>query len=197
MAYEEIKSSGITADTPKNILFGAGTIHKGFTYTSNAWNFAESLIGATQGGSKFSIVPEISDIEVDGALVKVKGLAVKTGETATLEVNFVELTPEILSMATLGESGTASSMTGYSEIKAKARISEGDYVQNLAYVGKTLEGKPIIVIFDNALCTSGLEIEGKNKESGVVKATFECYASLDGDLESLPYHIYYPTPVSG
>ena len=31
MAYEEIKSSGITADTPKNILFGAGTIHKGFT----------------------------------------------------------------------------------------------------------------------------------------------------------------------
>ena len=100
MAYEEIKSSGITADTPKNILFGAGTIHKGFKYTSNAWNFAESLIGATQGGSKFSIVPEISDIEVDGALVKVKGLAVKTGETATLEVNFVELTPEILAMAT-------------------------------------------------------------------------------------------------
>ena len=29
MAYEELKSSGITADTPKNILFGAGTIHKG------------------------------------------------------------------------------------------------------------------------------------------------------------------------
>lgn len=197
MAYEELKSSGITENTPKNILFGAGTIHRGFKYTSNSWNFAESLIGATQGGSKLSIVPEVTNIEADGSLVKVKKLAVKTGETATMEVNFLELTPEILAMVTLGQEGTATSMTGYSEIKSKARIEEGDYVNNLAYVGKTLEGTPIIVVFDSALCTSGLELEGKNKENGVIKATFECYAELTGDLETLPYHIYYPTPVAG
>ena len=197
MAYEELKSSGITENTPKNIMFGAGTIHRGFKYTSNAWNFAESLIGATQGGSKLSIVPEVTNIEADGALVKVKKLAVKTGETATMEVNFLELTPEILAMVTLGQEGTATSMTGYSEIKSKARIEEGDYVNDLAYVGKTIEGTPIIVVFDSALCTSGLELEGKNKENGVIKATFECYAELTGDLETLPYHIYYPTPVAG
>lgn len=197
MAYEELKSSGITENTPKNILFGAGTIHRGFKYTSNAWNFAESLIGATQGGSKLSIVPEVTNIEADGAMVKVKQLAVKTGETATMEVNFLELTPEILAMVTLGAESEATSMAGYSEIKSKARIEEGDYVDNLAYVGKTLEGTPIIVVFDSALCTSGLELEGKNKENGVIKATFECYAELNGDHETLPYHIYYPTPVAG
>lgn len=197
MAYEELKSSGITENTPKNIMFGAGTIHRGFKYEGNAWNFTESLIGATQGGSKLSIVPEVTNIEADGALVKVKKLAVKTGETATMEVNFLELTPEILAMVTLGQEGEATSMAGYSEIKSKARIEEGDYVDNLAYVGKTLEGTPIIVIFDSALCTSGLELEGKNKENGVIKATFECYAELTGDLETLPYHIYYPTPVAG
>lgn len=197
MAYEELKSSGITENTPKNILFGAGTIHRGFKYETNKWNFEESLIGATQGGSKLSIVPEVTNIEADGSLVKVKKLAVKTGETATMEVNFLELTPEILAMVTLGQEGTATSMTGYSEIKSKARIEEGDYVDNLAYVGKTLEGTPIIVVFDSALCTSGLELEGKNKENGVIKATFECYAELTGDLETLPYHIYYPTPVAG
>ena len=44
---------GITADTPKNILFGPGTIHKGLKYTAGAsggkgsWNFNESIIGAT------------------------------------------------------------------------------------------------------------------------------------------------------
>lgn len=197
MAYEELKSSGITENTPKNIMFGAGTIHRGFKYEGSAWNFAESLIGATQGGSKLSIVPEVTNIEADGALVKVKKLAVKTGETATMEVNFLELTPEILAMVTLGKEAEATAMTGYSEIKSKARIEEGDYVDNLAYVGKTLEGTPIIVIFDSALCTSGLELEGKNKENGVIKATFECYAELTGDLETLPYHIYYPTPVAG
>lgn len=197
MAYEELKSSGITSDTPKNIVFGAGTIHKGLTFASGKWNFEESLIGATQGGSKFTITPEITDIEADGALVKVKGLTVKTGETATMEVNFLEITPDILKMAVIGQSGTPENMTGYSEIKSKARIATGDYVEKLGYIGKTLDGTPIIVIFDSALCTSGLEIEGKNKENGVIKATFECYADLTGDLETLPYHIYYPTPAEG
>lgn len=197
MAYEELKSSGITSDTPKNIMFGAGTIHKGFTYATSKWNFEESLIGATQGGSKLTITPEVTNIEVDGALVKVEGLAVKTGETATMEVNFVELTPEILEMVTLGESGTATDVTGYSEIKSKARIEAGDYVDKLAYVGHTLEGKPIIVIFDKALCTTGLELEGKNKENGIIKATFECYATFAGSHETLPWHIYYPTPAQG
>lgn len=197
MAYEELKSSGITEKTPKNIVFGAGTIHKGLTFSGGKWNFAESLIGATQGGSKFTISPEITDVEADGALVKVKGLTVKTGETATMEVNFLEVTPEILKMAVIGQDSTVESMTGYSEIKSKARIASGDYVEKLGYIGKTLDGTPIVVIFDNALCTSGLELEGKNKENGVIKATFECYADLTGDLETLPYHIYYPTPAEG
>ena len=69
--------TGVSANTPKNIMFGAGTIHKGLKYTSNAWNFAASIIGATSGGSKLSIKPEITNIEVDGALVKTKGLTVR------------------------------------------------------------------------------------------------------------------------
>ena len=98
MAYEELNSSGITASTPENIMLGAGTIHKGLAFADGKWNFEESLIGATSGGAKASIVPEVTDIEVDGALVAVKGLRVKTGEKATIEVNFVEMTAEILKM---------------------------------------------------------------------------------------------------
>ena len=90
----EFKSSGITEKTPGNIPFGAGTIHRGLRFTENVWNFAESLVGATSGGSKFEIVPEVTQVEVDGALVAVKELDVKQGETATMEVNFVELTPD-------------------------------------------------------------------------------------------------------
>lgn len=45
---------------------------------------------------------------------------------------------------------------------------------------------------DNALCTSGFEAEGKNKEGAVGKYTFECHADLESDLDTLPYHIYYP-----
>lgn len=193
----EFKSSGITENTPKTVMLGAGTIHKGLKFSESAWNFDESLICATSGGSKLSIVPEFYDVPVDGALVKVKGLTVKVGETATLEINPIELKPEILNMAVIGDEKASTTATGYTEMTSRAIINEGDYVENLGYVGKTIEGKPIIIIFDNALCTSGLELEGKNKEAAVPKFTFECFANLSPEADTLPWHIYYPTPAAG
>ena len=184
--------NGITADTPKRILFGAGTIHKGLKYNSNAWNFEESLVGATNGGSKLSIVPELYDVPLDGANVAVKGLKVKTGETATMEVNFAELTEDIIKAATIGKTGTATDTT-YNLIESKADIAVGDYWENVAFVGRTLEGKNIIAIMENALITSGLETEGKNKESAVGTYTFTCHAAADADsFDTLPWKIYYP-----
>ena len=184
--------TGVSANTPKNIMFGAGTIHKGLKYTSNAWNFDSTIVGATSGGSKLSIVPEITNIEVDGALVKAKGLTVKTGETASMEINFIELTKDIIKTATIGADGTSDDVTNYDVIESKANIATGDYWENIAFVGKTLEGKNIIAIMDNALCTSGFEQEGKNKEGAVGKYTFECHADLTSYLDKLPWHIYYP-----
>jgi hypothetical protein len=184
--------TGVSANTPKNIMFGVGTIHKGLKYTSNAWNFDSTIVGATSGGSKLSIVPEITNIEVDGALVKAKGLTVKTGETASMEINFIELTKDIIKTATIGADGTSDDATNYDVIESKANIATGDYWENIAFVGKTLEGKNIIAIMDNALCTSGFEQEGKNKEGAVGKYTFECHADLTSDLDKLPWHIYYP-----
>lgn len=193
----EFKSSGITQKTPGNIPFGAGTIHRGLKFSSETskWNFAESLVGATSGGSKFEIVPEVTQVEVDGALVAVKELDVKQGETANMEINFIELTPDIIKASVIGQSGN-SDITGYSLIESKSMIEEGDYWENIAFVGKTLNGSPIIVIMDNALCTSGLSIEGKNKEAAVGKYTFRCSQEITGDLTTLPYKIYYPTPAA-
>lgn len=183
--------NGITSDTPKRILFGAGTIHKGLKYSST-WNFEESLVGATNGGSKLSIVPELYDVPLDGANVAVKGLKVKTGETATMEVNFAELTEDIIKAATIGKAGTATDTT-YNLIESKADIAVGDYWENVAFVGRTLEGKNIIAILENALITSGMETEGKNKESAVGTYTFACHAAADADsFDTLPWKIYYP-----
>lgn len=191
MAWEELKSSGITEKTPKNILLGAGTIHKGLVCTSGTWNFEQSLAGATSGGTKLSIKPELKDIEVDGALVKVKGLTVKTGETAQIDTNMVELTKEWIKMSIIGQDGT-STYEGYDVIESKRHIEAGDYIENFGYVGHKTDGTPIIVIFDYALCTSGFEAEGKNKENSVFAATFECYAELSSEADILPYHIYVP-----
>ena len=191
---DEFKSSGITENTPKTVMLGAGTIHKGLTFSGGAWNFANSLICATSGGSKLTIKPEFYNVPVDGALVKVKGLTVKVGETAQLEINPIELTGEILKMALIGNEAESTTATGYTEITSRARIQEGDYLENMAYVGKTIDGSPIIIVFDYALCTSGLELEGKNKEAAVPTFTFECMADLTPEADTLPWHVYFPTP---
>lgn len=184
--------TGVNKNTPKNILFGAGTIHKGLKYTTGAWNMDESIVGATSGGSKLTITPEVTQIEVDGALVKTKGLNVKTGETASMEINFIELTEDLIKAGTLGKTGTSEDITDYNVIVPKADIEAGDYWENIAFVGKTVEGKNIIAVMENALCTSGFEQEGKNKEGSIGKYTFESHAELTSDLDTLPWKIYYP-----
>lgn len=186
-----IGKHGVSATTPDNILLGAGTIHRNLAFSNGAWT--GDIIGATSGGNSIEIKGEIKDIELDGALVKVKGLAVMQGGTATMEVNFAELSAEVMKMAMLGANG-ASDADGYDMIQPKANIVEGDYVENFAFVGKTVNGaKDIIVIMENALCTSGLKIEGKNKENAVIKLTMEAYAENEGDLDTIPVRIYYPS----
>lgn len=191
---DEFKSSGITEATPGNVLFGAGTVHAGLEFKTNAWNFAESLLCATNGGSKVSITKELYDVPVDGALVKIKDLAVKVGETATMEIKPVEQTQEILKKTVIADEAASTTATGYTELKSRAQIKTGDYVQNLGFVGKRLDGTPIIFVFDYALCTSGWEVETKNKEVATPTLTFECYAPLTSEADTLPWHIYYPTP---
>ncbi len=188
-------NNGVRTETAQNIQFGAGTIHKGLKYTTNgdtgSWNFVESLVGATKGGSTVTITPEFYSVTPDGSTVAIKDFKRKVGETATMEVNMLELTAELIKAAVIGTDGTSTD-TNYSLIESKDAIVEGDYWENIAFVGETLDGRNIIVILDNALCTSGLTMEGKNKEEGVGKYTFECHADASTSLTTLPYHIYYP-----
>lgn len=180
----------VTANTPGNILLGAGTWHKGLKYETNAWT--GTVLGATSGGGKISIKGEFIEIEVDGALVKFKGQTIKQGGAASAEVNFVELTNDIMKIGTLFEEGE-STANGFTMLQDKENIEDGDYIENLGFVGFTADGsKQIIVIFENALCTSGMELEPKNKEQSVVKLTFDAVANPDSNLKTLPVKIYYP-----
>ena len=188
-------NNGITSETVKNIQFGAGTIHKGLKYTEGTgWNFEESCVGATKGGSSVKIVPEFYTVQPDGSSVAVKDFKRKTGEKAEMEVNLLELNADMLKASVIGKEGVCN-IEGMSLIESKDAIASGDYWENIAFVGETLDNKNIIVILPNALCTSGLTIEGKNGEENVGKFTFECHGDASESLTTLPYKIYYPTSV--
>lgn len=184
---------GITESTPDNVLLGAGVYFRGLHYDPDAKKWVGTPIGATSGGGKISIKGELMDLELDGALVKFKGQTVKQGGTASIEASFAEIKPDILKIANQFKEGT-SDADGYTLLEDKESIDEGDYVDGFGFVGRTATGnKKIIVIFESALCTSGLELEPKGKTQGVVKVTMEAYADGVENLSALPVKIYYPT----
>lgn len=157
-----------------------------------AWDdAAENVLGATSGGNKLSIMSEITQIEVDGALVKVKGLTQKQGETGSLETNLAQHTKESFIRAIVGTE-QSSLIKGYAQLTTKALIEASDYLDNIAYVGTMSDGTECIIIMENALCTSGFELEAKNKETAVLKATFECNADFDDAHDTLPIYIFVP-----
>ena len=161
-------------------------------YYSKGWNFEESCVGATKGGSSVKITPEFYTVQPDGSSVAVKNFKRKTGEKATMDVNLLELNADMIKASVIGADGV-SDIEGMGLIVSKDAIVEGDYWENIAFVGETLDGDNIIVILPNALCTSGLAIEGKSGEESVGKFTFECHGDASESLTTLPYKIYYPT----
>lgn len=152
----------------------------------------ENVLGATNGGNKLSIIPEITPIEVDGAVVEIKGLNQKTGEKGTLEVNLAQHTVDSVKRAIVGKV-VDSLIKGYTQIQTKSLIELSDYLDNIAYVGTMTDGTEIIAIMENVICSSGFEINPKNKETAVTTTTFKATADFNsGVFDTLPIYIFYP-----
>lgn len=189
---ERLNTHGITENTPKEILLGAGAYYKNLKYTPDK-GWEGTILGATTGGGKVSITPEYMTIEVDGATVKVRGLEKKVGEKALMEINLIEFKEENLVQALHMVEDTSKEVDGYKVYKSSRDISDADYLENVAYVGTLTSGEQVIIIFENAIIQGAMELEPKNKEVSSMTVTAECTASFEqDDLEHLPYYIYYP-----
>lgn len=186
-----LKKHGITAETIKKLILGAGVIYKNLKYVENDWT--GKPLGATSGGIKFNWEAQWLDVEVDGATVLVKGVSKqKVGESASIEGQMTEMTEDILVTA-LHLVKSTSEDTNYVKYVSKENITEDDYLENIAYVGTLSDGKNIIIILPNALCTEAFELETKNAEQTTFTVKFECTADLENDsLNKLDIQLYYP-----
>lgn len=193
---ETDKTIQISKLTPGVSFIGLASTYSSPTvgdYVVGAWTDDEDhVLGATNGGNKLSIIPEITPIEVDGAVVEIKGLNQKTGETGTLQVNLAQHTVESLKRAIVGKV-VDSLIKGYTQIETKSLIDLSDYLDNVSFVGTMTDGTEIIAIMENAICSSGLELDNKNKETSVCATTFKATADFAGGVfDKLPIYIFYP-----
>ncbi|EHI69779.1 hypothetical protein ACVRY7_07835 [Streptococcus ictaluri] len=197
MTKTKVKRTGYTKNTPKSYLINAGAVYKNLAWNQEASQWEGELLGATSDGNKLKIEQNYRTIEIDGVFVAAVGQKVLESQSATIEINMKELTAENLRLAINGKLDTGDGKTSpsdYKVISGKAKLENTDYIANLGLVA-TLSGtdKPVIVILDNALCTSGLEFDTKDNEEAVITMTFEAHANEDQiDNLTLPCRIYYP-----
>ena len=202
MVTTAVKRTGYTASTPKHYLINAGAIYKNLVWNPKVGKDSKGqwegeLLGATAGGNKVTVEVNYRVVEIDGVFTPAVGQKVIESQTAKIETNVKELTAENIRLAINGEIKEADGKdapTGYKVISGKSKLENTDYIKNLGIVG-TMSGTndPIIVIIDNALCTSGLDFETKDNDEAVITMTFEAHADADKiDDLGLPCRIYFP-----
>lgn len=190
MAYAK---SGITSNTARNIAFGAGVYAHNLPWDTvpTPEQVKTGLIGATNGGGKVTIKPNVKPLELDGMLVAVKKMEQKAGETAEMETNMAEVSTDYLAKSVIGKASVTQDGK-FDVIDSKSKIEDEDYYTGWGYIGQMLDGRALMVIFKNARTTEGLEFETKNGEQVTIPAKVACYSDVaEGeDLEKLPYRIY-------
>lgn len=184
--------TGITAGTPANIPFGMGIFFEGVTYSETVAPTEEEmragLLGATQDGGNVTITPEIWAPELDGATVKMAELQEKIAETAQVDTSFAELTPELIAKQVIGTISETEDKNYH--VITSSKMAPGHFYEGFGYCGYHMDGRPMIVLFKKALCTSGHSQENKNKTNTVFKGTFECCSDLEYGPTKLPYVIF-------
>ena len=194
---ETLPKSGYSKDTPKRYLLNAGALVRNLTWDGETKKWSYDVLGATSGGSKLSLKNNLRQVEVDGVFTTPVGGDMIESSEGTFEINVIEHTRDNVKMALFAEV-TESTGTdypeGYDVIKPKQKIEETDYISNLGYIG-TLSGSdlPVIIIMDHAICTSGLELEVKDKAEAIYPLTFAARTPIDDITStSLPVRILMP-----
>lgn len=127
----------------KSILLGEGAIYKDYDETG------ELLIGYTRGGS-FSDNYAIRHIEVDGKKGDLKGDAIVESVRPVLQFTAMQMESGIVKEIFSGVSATDDG-SGIVTIKRALTVTDDDYATNYAFVGKTKEGKDVVIMVTNAL----------------------------------------------
>lgn len=192
----DIPASGFGKNSAKSIIIDSGVIYRNFKLTDGT--FSGDILGATQGGVEINIEKKYRRIEVDGAFrMPVVGTEVVESEEASFTATMLELSADVLAMATGGVK-TANSQTGYDLVEGKYTVDDGDYIQGFAISGiQNGTGKHVIFAYDNVLITSAAKMKMEDKKEATIEITGLAHATYE-QLQGMksPWHIYYPAAAS-
>ena len=141
-------------------------------------------IGLTRGGGSFSVETEYRDLEADGDKGPVKERTVIDKQVAKLKVK---------ALTTFSADDMAKYYPGLEvkegEVSSNLTISETDY-QEVKWEGKTLAGKPVTLILENAINLGNIELTLEDKNEVVPELEFTA-TYLEASRNTPPWRIVY------
>lgn len=178
---------GITDGTYERFVIDSGEVRMGYVNESDRG----TLLGATRGGSTFTIETEYKDMAVDGAKGPVKGGRRITKVTAKLVANFIEFSTDLLKIALPGSSEEMSGTT-HDQITRALALAAANYKSNIVIIGEVSgTTQPIICGIENALADGNLEIACTDNEESVIQVQFTAHFD-PSDLDTEPWFIRWP-----
>lgn len=184
-----LKTHGITKETVNRFIVDAGAVYVNLGETD------QRPIGATRGGSTFTVEQDVRVIEMDGAKGEVKGARRVIEVHVRLTANLLEMTSENFQLALAGAEAAPypdATAATHDSITRTRDILASDYIENIALVGK-ISGtdENIICICKNALADGNLEIGTADKEEGTLEIQFTGHFDPE-NLDVEPWEIRFP-----
>jgi len=186
---------GITSDTYKRLIIDSGAVYKDFTDLANPG----TRVGATRGGSTFTIEQEFKDMAVDGAKGPVKGSRRITKVNVKLVCNFIEHSADLWEMALPGSEYAADFATtiapvdsDHVEFRRSLEIALSDYIDNVVLIGQiTGTNQAVVCGIKNALADGNFEMAFTDSEETGLSVQLTAHFDPD-NLDEEPWILWYP-----
>ena len=198
-------TTALNANTFKNLQLNAGVIIKDYDFTSITDSTAMktqiagiiagtvtgkgTVIGATRGGGTFNVTRETRTPEIDGMRYGFVGSDFVDSMDAYLSTTLVEVTPE--NITTLLATGTATTSGKITTIEVATAIGEGDYLDNICWVGDIADGRLVVIELENAINTADFTLTFTDKGEGTLNAEFHARQASVEDYDEAPFKVYF------
>lgn len=185
MSTNDLKlTTAISSQTYKRMVFDSGIVYRDYGLPG------QTLLGATSGGSVFTIEPEFREMIVDGAPGPVKGSQRITKITAKLATNLIEITDDNIKLALPGSEATADG--NGNRITRNVQISDGDYSDNITLLMKAADTDELFALqIKNALHLGSFEITAAEDTEVIIP--LELTAHFDpASMDVEPWSVFNP-----
>lgn len=195
-------TTNLTAAGFKKLLLNAGAFVAGFdpsSYTSvsalktalaTALADTTKNLGMTRGGGTFTVTREMRQVEADGIRYRFVGDTFVDSADAYLSTTLLCNGDPNVVKNTLG-TVTVTNVTGGKQMKLKTRIEDGDYLEDLCWIGDIADGGLVVIHLANAFNTADFAMTITDKGEATVPVEFHAFQSDVEDYDYAPFEIIF------